>query len=109
MRPFAKQSLERRSQGPLHRRRLEEPGGVKIRDAARFVLDQLYAEWQHLEAQLRDLTRRLKEFAAAAPPHEAEARAKLKTAPKIGPVTIDVIVSELGDVRRFHSSKAVSA
>jgi transposase len=83
--------------------------GVKIRDAARFVLDQLYAEWQHLEGQLRDLARRLKEFAAAAPPHEAEARAKLKTAPRIGPVTIDVIVSELGDVRRFHSSKAVTA
>jgi hypothetical protein len=73
------------------------------------VLDQLHAAWQHFEGQLRDLAKRLKEFAATAPPREAEARAKLRTAPGVGPVTVDVVVSELGDVGRFHSAKAVCA
>jgi transposase len=80
---------------------------VSLRDADRFVLGQLHDQWEHLEGQLRALARRLKAFAAAAPPREAEARAKLATVPGVGPVTTDVIVSELGDVRRFHSAKAV--
>jgi transposase len=84
-------------------------GKVVLRASDRFVLDQLHAAWQHLEGQLRDLAKRLKEFAKAAPPREAEARAKLRTAPGVGPVTVDVVVSELGDVGRFHSAKAVCA
>ena len=82
---------------------------VKLSDADRFVLDQLHAQWRSLEDQVLDLAKRLKEFAAKAPAKEAEARAKLRTIPGIGPVTIDVIVSELGDVGRFHSAKAVCA
>jgi transposase len=82
---------------------------IKLSDADRFVLDQLHAQWRHLEDQVLELAKRLKEFAAEAPKKEAEARAKLRTAPGIGPVTIDVIVSELGDVSRFHSAKGVCA
>jgi transposase len=82
---------------------------VKLRDSDQFVLDQLHAAWQLLEEQLRAVAQQLKAFANAAPPREAEARAKLATAPRIGPVTIDVIVSELGDVRRFGSAKKVCA
>ena len=82
---------------------------VKLSDADRFVLDQLHAQWRSLEDQVLDLAKRLKEFAAKAPAKEAKARAKLRTIPGIGPVTIDVIVSELGDVGRFHSAKAVCA
>jgi transposase len=55
------------------------------------------------------LGKRLKEFSADAPPREAESRAKLGTIHGVGPVTIDVVVSELGDVSRFRSSKAVAA
>ena len=40
---------------------------------------------------------------------EAEARAILDTIPGVGPVTIDVVVSELGDIRRFRSQKKVCA
>lgn len=83
--------------------------GVKISVSDRFVLDQLHADWEFLEGQIHDLTKRLKEFAAAAPPREAEARAKLGTIQGVGPVTIDVVLSELGDVSRFKSSKAVTA
>ncbi len=83
--------------------------GVKLSDADQFVLDQLHADWEFLEGQLDDLTKRLKEFAKKAPAREAEARAKLATIPGVGPVTVDVVVSELGDVSRFHSVKAVCA
>ncbi|MBO0748728.1 MAG: IS110 family transposase, partial [Acidimicrobiaceae bacterium] len=82
---------------------------VKLREADRFVLDQLHAGWQHLEGQLTALGERLKAFAAKAPAKEAEARAKLATIPGVGPVTIDVVVSELGDITRFHSVKAACA
>ena len=73
------------------------------------MLDQLHAQWQHLEDQLQDLAKRLKEFAAEAPAEEAEARAKLATIPGVGPVTIDVVVSELGDVEPVPLGKAVCA
>jgi transposase len=77
--------------------------------ADEFVLEQLHAQWRALEVQLLDLSQRLKAFAAEAPPREAEARAKLATIPGVGPVTINVVVSELGEISRFPSSKAVCA
>ena len=83
--------------------------GVKVSASDRFVLDQLHADWEFLEGQIHDLSKRLKEFAAAAGSREAEARAKLATIKGVGPVTIDVVVSELGDVSRFKSSKAVTS
>jgi transposase len=82
---------------------------AKLSAADRFVVDQLHAQWQFLELQIRKLGERLKTFADEAPAREAEARAKLGTIPGVGPVTIDVVVSELGDVTRFRSSKAVCA
>ena len=82
---------------------------VKLSDADRFVLDQLHAQWRSLEDQVLELAKRLKGFAAKAPAKEAEARAELRTIPGVGPVTIDVIVSELGDVGRFHSAKGACA
>jgi transposase len=87
----------------------ESLGGVGLSESDRFVLDQLYAQWRSLEAQVLELGKRLKEFAAKAPAREAEARAKLGTIGGVGPVTIDVVVSELGDVARFRSSKAACA
>jgi transposase len=82
---------------------------AKLSAADRFVVDQLRVQLRALELQIRKLSQRLNKFAAEAPPREAEARAKLETIPGVGPVTIDVVVSELGDVSRFRSSKAVCA
>jgi transposase len=82
---------------------------TKLSAAETFVVDQLHAQWQALELQILKLGKQLKKFADEAPPREAEARAKLDTIPGVGPVTIDVVVSELGDVSRFRSSKAVCA
>src|SRR6478736_2917484 len=67
------------------------------------------AGWKSLEGEIQELGRHLKAFAAKAPPREAEARAKLGTIGGVGPVTIDVVVSELGDVGRFKSSKAATS
>jgi transposase len=83
--------------------------GIKLSDSDQFVLDQLHAKWTFLEGQINDLAKQLKEFAKKAPSREAEARAKLATIKGVGPVTIDVVISELGDVSRFKSSKAVTA
>lgn len=78
-------------------------------NADRAVLEGLRALWLRVEEQVVEVGRRLKEFAAGAPPREAEARARLATIPGVGPVTVDVVVSELGDIRRFESVGAVCA
>jgi transposase len=82
---------------------------VKISAADRMVVDQLRAEWTQYTDQLKAIEQQLMQFAASAPPAEAEARAVLDTIPGVGPVTVDVVVSELGDIERFRSAKKVCA
>lgn len=82
---------------------------VHVSDVDRFVLDQLRAEWERYTDQLQAVEKRLRTFAKDAPAREAEARAVLDTIPGVGPVTVDVVVSELGDIRRFGSQKKVCA
>jgi transposase len=88
---------------------LESLARLELRDADRFALAQLWDEWEHLEGQLRDIKKELEEFAKKAPTAEAEARAVLRTIPGVGAVTVDVIVSELGDISRFKNARAVTA
>lgn len=80
---------------------------LSVVEADRFVLDQLVVEWRAYTQQLREADKRLDAFALEAPAKEAEARAILNTISGVGPVTVDVVVSELGDVRRFRSQKKV--
>jgi len=82
---------------------------VPLSDADRFVIKQLWAEWLDHVAQRLALTKQIKAFVAKAPQREKEARAILKTAPGVGFVTAEVILSELGDISRFRNAKAVSA
>jgi len=82
---------------------------ISVSSSDRFVLDQLRAEWEHHDRQLGAVDKQLREFAKSAPAHEAEARAVLETIPGVGTVTVDVVISELGDVRRFRSAKQVCA
>jgi transposase len=77
--------------------------------ADRFVLEQLLASWLHHEEQLQALAQELKAFAKSAPPAEREARAVLESMPFVGPVTVDVVVSEVGDARRFRSAKRLAS
>jgi transposase len=82
---------------------------VRVSAADRFVLDQLHEQWELYGRQLKAVEQRLREFAASAPACEAEARTVLDTIPGVGPVTVDTVISELGDVRRFRSAKQVCA
>jgi transposase len=82
---------------------------VPLSDADRFVINQLWAEYLYHDRQIDDLNAQIKAFAAKAPAREKEAREVLKTIPYVGPVTIEVVVSELGDIQRFRNAKAASA
>lgn len=82
---------------------------VALSDADRFVVGQLWADHEHYAKQLDELGSMLKEFAKKAPHREKEARAVLKTVPGVGAVTIEVVLSELGDITRFRNAKTVCA
>jgi transposase len=83
--------------------------GVEVSAADRFVLEQLLASWRHLDEQRHALDKELRRFAKQAPQAEQEAREVLGSIPEVGPVTIDIVLSELGDVGRFRSAKKVAA
>jgi transposase len=82
---------------------------LKISAADRFAVEQLLAEWRLYRQQLVAADKQLRNFAREAPVAEQEARAVLDTIPTVGPVTIDVVLSELGDVRRLRSLKKATA
>lgn len=82
---------------------------VKVSAADRFVIDQLLSTWRFLCEQLDAIETQLREFAKKAPASETEARKVLETIPGVGTVTVDVVVSELGDIERFRSAKKVCA
>jgi transposase len=82
---------------------------VALSDADRFIVGQLWADHEHYTNQLDALAKMLKEFDKKAPQREKEARAVLKTIPGVGTVTIEVVISELGEVTRFRNAKAVCA
>lgn len=84
-------------------------GKAPVSVADRFVLDQLLAELVFLEEQTCALRQQLRAFAKAAGAHESAAREVLNSIPGVGPVTIDVVISELGNVRRFRSIKRACA
>jgi transposase len=67
----------------------------------------LWEQLQLLNRQLREVDVELAKFSETAPLAEQEARAILASIPLIGPVTIDVVLSELGEWRRFRGAKAV--
>ncbi|MFQ5464271.1 MAG: IS110 family transposase [Phycisphaerae bacterium] len=82
---------------------------VAMSVADRYAVDALWNQWTFLGTQLQQADRQLQEFAKSAPAAEREARAVLSSIPQIGPVTVDVVLSELGDWRRFRSAKAAVA
>jgi transposase len=82
---------------------------IALSDADRFVVKQLWSEWEDHQARLLALTKKIKAFVAKAPKREVEARAIIKTAPGVGTVTTEVVLSELGEVSRFRNAKAICA
>ena len=82
---------------------------MPLSPADRFTVQALQEQLTLFQRQLREAERQLAQFAETAPLAEQEGRALLDTIPQIGPLTIAVVLSELGDWRRFHSQKAVAA
>jgi len=82
---------------------------VAVSDSHRFVLDELLKSWLAYQVQLEQTNRKLRAFARQAAVREREAREVLRTIPYVGPVTIDVVLSELGRIERFGSQKQVCA
>lgn len=82
---------------------------LAMNDADRYEVNALLDQLALLTNQLSAADRQLCGFAESASASEREAREVLATIPQIGPVTIDVVLSELGDWRRFGSSKAAVA
>jgi transposase len=80
--------------------------GLPLSAADRFVVAALLQQLELFAAQLDLADRQLGEFTATGPLAEREARAVLNSIPQVGPVTSDVVLSELGDWRRFRSQGA---
>jgi transposase len=80
---------------------------VKLSAAHRFVAQHLAGELEQHQERLAQADLELRRFAAKAPLAEREARAVLDSIPNVGPVTIDVVLAELGDWRRFRSQADV--
>jgi transposase len=83
--------------------------GIKLNDADAFVIKQLWTEWEEHQVRLLKLSGKIKAFLAKAPQREAEARRIVKTAPGVGEVTAEVVLSEIGDVSRFRNAKTICA
>lgn len=82
---------------------------IEISAADRFVTDQLCEELDQHSERLKLVDKQLKTFAKQAPVAEQEARAVLESMPCVGPVTIDVVLAEAGDIRRFGSQRKATA
>ncbi len=80
---------------------------VRMTDADRFQVCALQKQRELFAGQLQEADRELVRFSAKAPLAEREARALLDSIPQVGAVTTDVVLSELGDWRRFRSQKEV--
>ena len=93
--------------------RIEKDGRVTsfeiVRSSGNPVVDDSIKEWESFQKRLEKTNKELKAFAKKAPVAEQEAREVLNSVPGVGTVTVDVVVSELGDVRRFRSQKKVVA
>jgi transposase len=91
------------------RRGKTQAAQVAMSDADRFEYQALCQQLEFFRDQLREADQKLREFAKQAPQLEGEARELLATVPQVGEVTIDVVLSEVGDARRFRSAKRIVA
>lgn len=80
---------------------------IDLLEQERWLLGDLWEELTENRERLKKLDARLITFSQTAPTREAEARAVLATMPGVGPVTIDTVLAELGDWRRFRNADAV--
>jgi transposase len=80
---------------------------IAMSRADRFQTTEMLNLLHFCQEQFENVDAELRRFTKTAPGPEREARAVLSTIPEVGPVTIDVVLSELGDWRRFRNAKQV--
>jgi transposase len=83
--------------------------GMELTPTDRFRCDELSDLLDFLQLRLEKANRRLRQFAAEGTDQEQGARHLLRTIPGVGEVTSEVVLAELGDVRRFRSAKQAVA
>ena len=82
---------------------------IQLSTADRFAVELLCEELDQHGERLRKVDKQLKAFAKQAPVAEREAREVLDSMPCVGPVTIDVVLAEAGDIRRFGSQRKATS
>lgn len=73
----------------------------------KWILQEMRAELCSLSKHLKVADDRLVMFASTATTIERERREILRTMPGVGTVTIDVVLCELGDIKRFDNAKQI--
>ena len=82
---------------------------LQLGDADRFTVDVLLEEMEQHGRRLKEVNSKLRKFARGASIPEREAREVLNSIPYVGVVTIDVVLAEVGDIRRFGSQRKATA
>lgn len=82
---------------------------VPLNTSEQFIVDQLMIQYDLINDQIMALTRQTEQFAKEASEVENKHREVLRTIPGVGPVTTEVVLSELGDIERFKSAKGAMA
>jgi transposase len=82
---------------------------IELSEADRFTVDLLCEELDQHGERLKRVVKQLRAFAKQAPIAEQEARAVLESMPCVGMVTIEVVLAEAGDIRRFGSQRKATA
>lgn len=77
----------------------------KLSASDQFAVQQLVAEFEFYHRQLDEWAVQMKQFVAQASVKQAEWRKLLQSIPGVGPVTTEVVLSELADPKRFRSGK----
>src|ERR1700733_387319 len=90
-------------------RGMEHLAKIAMSHADRFECEALREQLLFLAKQLKAAEEELASFARTGPVAEQESRAVLATMPTVGPVTVDVVLSETAGVRRFRNSKKIVA
>lgn len=80
-----------------------------LSEASRFVVQQLWKDYDLQEEQIEEVEKAIRKLADKAPTCEAQARKLLHTIPGVGEVTVEAFISEIGDLQRFGSQKKVTA
>ena len=89
------------------RRGMRYMAELAVSSCDRFEMEALQVQLELFERQLHEVSVELEKFSETAPLHERESRDILASIPLVGPVTIDVVLSELGDWTRFSNTRKV--